>query len=173
MTAAGTFAYTDITDYRDRALFAVLAGETAANRNTLTDGSIADALHVHAPAGLVSTVQDAMPNINLAGTDNEDGTGEMAIQVLDAAGNNLEQVFLIRTWIADDDMSEPDAQTDFAVAGAGEQMREIEAKADYEVITNSSGNCTMAIDADTDKTVYVMAEIDGRIYSEGVAITGN
>ena len=172
VTAAGTYDVNDITDYRPRALFRVLSGLAAADANTLTDGSTADALHVHAAAGLASALQDVVPNLNLTGTDDADGTGSMLIQVRDAANNNLEQFFLIRTWIADADMSEPDAQTDFSVT-YGEMLREIEADADYEVITNSSGNCTMNIDTAGDKTVYVMAEIDGRICSQGVAITGN
>lgn len=56
LTAAGEYACDDITDYRSRALFAVLSGITAANTNTLSDGSNADALHLHDP--LANAVAD-------------------------------------------------------------------------------------------------------------------
>ena len=162
----------ELTDYRFSALFNIIAADTAANRNTLVGGSNADALHIHAAAGLAAALQDLVPYLALAGTDDADGTGSMDIQVKDAAGNNLEQRFLIRTWIADAEYSEPDAQTDFSVT-YGEMLREIEADADYEVLTDSVGAVTMNIDTAADKTVYVMAEIDGRIYTGSVAITGN
>ena len=87
-------------------------------------------------------------------------------------GNSLTTRANLRVWIADAEYSEPDAQTDFSVT-TGEQLREIEANADYEVITDATGLAVMNIDAATDKTVYVMAEIDGRIFTGSVAITGN
>jgi len=172
VTAAGTYDVDDITDYRTRAIFSAISAMTAPNANTLVGAGNADTLHVHAAAGLASALQDAMPSLALSGTNDADGTGSMDIQVKDAAGNNLEQFFRIRVWIADAEHSEPDAQSDFSVT-YGEMLRVIEADADYEVITNSGGSATMNIDTATDKTVYVMAEIDGRIYTGGVAITGN
>jgi len=168
--ASGSYAYTDIIDCRQLACFSLNSAATAADLNTLVGGSTADSLHTHDAAGLVSGLQDAIPRIDFEGTDDEDGTGSMTIKVLDAAGNQLMQEFLIRTWIADADMSEPDPQTDYSVT-SGEQMREIEANADYEVITNDLGYATMNIDAGGAKTVYVMAELDGRIYSQSLAIT--
>jgi len=123
-------------------------------------------------AKLASAVQDVVPYLALSGTDDTDGTGTMDIQAKDAAGNDLAERFLIRVWIADAEFSEPDAQTDFSVT-TGEQMREIEADADYEAIADATGLVTMNIDTAGDKTVYVMAEIDGRIYTGSVAITGN
>ena len=168
--ASGTYAYTDITDYRQLACFSLSSAATAADLNTLVGGSTADSLHTHAAAGVASALQDLIPQISLSGTDDEDGTGTMDIQVQDAAGNDLAQRFLIRTWIADAEFSEPDAQTDYSVT-TGEQMRELEANADYEVISDATGLVTMNIDAGGAKTVYVMAELDGRIYSQSLAIT--
>lgn len=147
LTASGAYAHTDITDMRGRAIFSVLHGIQPA------------------------TLQDRVPTITLTGTDDGDGTGYMELQVKDSGGNSLSERFLIRTWIADAEYSEPDAQTDFSVT-TGEEMRELEANADYEVISNASGYVKMNIDT-SDKTVYVMAEIDGRIYTGSVAITGN
>lgn len=154
-TASGDYdadpAAGDLVDYRVACLFNVLTGDTGAVRNTLT----AD-----------------VPDLALSGVDDADGTGTMTIQVRDAANASLAQRFLVRVWIADAEFSEPDAQTDFSVT-TGEQMREIEADADYEVISDASGTIVMNIDTAGDKTVYVMAEIDGRIYTGSVAITGN
>lgn len=135
------------------------------NERTPTDSSVT-------VAKLAAALQDLIPTIVLTGTDDADGTGTMAIQVKDVAGNNLAKEIFMRVWIADADKSEPDPQTVFSVL-TGEQMREVEADADYEVITNSSGYANMNIDTATNKTVYVMATIDGIVYSGSVAITGN
>jgi len=115
---------------------------------------------------LASETQDFIPNLNLTGTDDGDGTGSCAIQARDAANNNLAQRFLIRIWIADAEYGEPDPQTDFSVT-TGEQMRELEADADYEVISDANGAVDMNINTGGAKTVYIMAEIDGRVYSSG------
>jgi len=139
---------------------------SGAEAETLSDGSNADSLHVHAVAGLASAVQDAIPNLNLTGADDGDGTGSCTIQARDAANNNLAQRFLVRTWIADAEYSEPDPQTGYTVT-TGELMRQIEANADHEVISDASGTIVMDINAGGAKTVYVMAEVDGRIYSSG------
>ncbi len=72
VTSAGTYAHTAITDYRGRALYRTLNALTAALANeaatffdatdisgaeaeTLSDGSNADALHMHGPDGLEET----------------------------------------------------------------------------------------------------------------------
>lgn len=125
-------------------------------------------------AKLASALQNLVPNLVLTGTNGEDGTGSMAVQVRDANNNSLSVRLLIRIWIADVEYSEPDAQTDFSV-NTGEEMREIEANADYEVITGAAGlvvmNINVTIAPDATKTVYVMAELDGRVYAETVEIT--
>lgn len=119
-------------------------------------------------AKCAAAVQDLMPNLDLVGSDDGDGTGLCEITVRDAANNSLylTQRFLIRVWIADAEWSEPDPQTGFTVQ-QGELMRTIEANADLEVISDDEFGTMMSIDAGGAKTVYVMAEIDGRIYSSG------
>ncbi len=180
VTAAGTYNHTNITDYRGRALMQICGNTllkeaetffnatdiTGAEAETLTNGSNADSKHIHAAAGLAAALQDVIPCLTITGANDGDGTGSATIQVKDAAGNNLAQRFRVRTWIADAEYSEPDPQTDFSVT-TGEQMRELEANADYEAISDATGLVIMNIDAGGAKTVYVMAEIDGRIYSSG------
>ena len=121
-------------------------------------------------ANLTAALQDVVPYLALTPTDATDGTGSISIQAKDAAGNNLAQRFLIHTWIADADFSEPDAQTGFAVT-TGEQMYQHEALADFTVISDANGVVAMNIDTGGAKTVYVMAQANGRIYSQQVDIT--
>lgn len=174
VTADGGYGFDDITDLRASALFALLSAMTAANANTLVGGlaSNADALHVHAIAGLQDAVQDLIPTITLTGTDDADGTGSMAIQVKDAAGNALAERFRLRCWMSTSDFGAPVADTDFSVS-AGAELREIIANADYEAISDATGLVVMSINTASDGTYYVMAEVDGRIYSGSVTITGN
>jgi len=120
----------------------------------------------------LATVVDLIPTITVTGEDLGNGTGGATIQVKDAAGNNLAQIFRVRTWLSTSDFGAPVADTDFSVA-TGTELREIVANADYEVISNVGGTAAMTIDTVADGTYYVMAEIDGRIYSGSVAITGN
>jgi len=175
VVAAGAYTIDNIDNsYRERALLGMLSAGTAANLNTLVAGaaSNADALHVHAVAGLQAAVQDLIPTITLTGTNDADGTGTMAIQVKDADGSNLAQRFRVRCWLSTGDFGAPVADTDFSVI-TGTELREITANADYEVISDATGLAEMNIDVASNGTYYVMAEVDGRIYSGSVAITGN
>ena len=88
-------------------------------------------------------------------------TGTATIRPYGCVGDSR---FLIRTWIANADLSEPDAQTNFSVS-TGELMNTIEANADLEVITNSVGIAVVSIETSGATTVYIMAETNGKIYS--------
>lgn len=197
---ATSYDYDDITDCRQLCCFRLNSNMTAADENTLTGGSNADALHTHDSAGieagaiqaseldtdavetlkikdanvtvakLSAALQDMIPNIVITGTDDEDGTGYATLDIEDAAGNALSQRFLVRVWVADAEFSEPDAQTGFTV-DTGELMKAIEANADLEVISDEFGQIIMDINTGGAKTVYVMAELDGRVYSGTVTIT--
>lgn len=144
---SGEFAWTDITDYRGTALLAVAHGIAAA------------------------ALQDALPTLELTGTDGEDGTGEVAIQLLDGGGNALAARALIRCWIAASEYGAPAAQTDFSVL-TGTEVREITADAYYEVLTDATGLVEMDVTAG-DGTYYVMAEVDGVVYTGQLTISGN
>ena len=121
-------------------------------------------------AKLADAVQDLIATIALTGTDDKDNTGTMSIQVRDAAGNNLAQRSRVRTWISTSDYGAPVARTDFSVT-TGTELQEVEANADYEVITDATGKVVMNIDEGGAGTVYVMAEVNGRIYSAQLDIT--
>ena len=85
LTAAGTYAHTDVTDYRGRAFLNLCSGLSAsdmaeavaffdatdisgAEAETLTDTSNADALHVHTLDSGVSDVTATAAQLNEAGT---------------------------------------------------------------------------------------------------------
>lgn len=127
------------------------------------------------PKELTPALQDLVPYLILGGTNDEDGTGSMLISAKDAVGATLSQRFRIRTWISSSDFGVPVAQTDFSVNTTPGclELAEIDANADYDGISSSAGQLAMTIDVATDRTVYVMAELDGRVYSGSVEITGN
>ena len=136
--------------------------------NAVTGTKLADGIVTSAKLG--AAMQDCIPALMVTASDLTGNAGSASVQARDAAGDDLAKQFLVRVWIADAALSEPDAQTDFSVY-VGEEMRELEANADYEVISNASGLVTMNIAVSAPKTVHVMAEIDGRIYTKSVAIT--
>ena len=112
----------------------------------------------------IAMTQPAGPQFSISVADDADGTGTATIQ--STAGRQL-----VRAWIGTADFGAPVAQTDFSVT-TGTELSERTADADYEVISDATGLVVMNIIA-ADATYYVMAEIDGRIYSKAVTITGN
>ena len=119
------------------------------------------------------TVPPVIPHLAISGTDDHDGTGSATLQAKDAGGGSLALRFRVRVWIADADFGAPAAKSDFAVT-TGTVLRELTADADYEVISTSGGQVVMNIALGGAGTVYVMAEVDGRIYSSGaIAITSS
>lgn len=153
VTAAGDYTPDDdLVDYRTLAMFApsvVFAGR------------------------LEASLADNIPFLTITGADNADGTGTMSIQAKDAAANNLAERVLVRVWFSDTAAyaAPAAATTDFSVA-TGTQIREITADSYYEAITDATGLVEMTIDDGADGTYYVSAEIDGRVYSGSVTITG-
>lgn len=112
---------------------------------------------------------DYTPYLTLTGADDGDGTGNCSIQVKDYAGNNLAQRFKIRAWIAVTEFAVPAAQTAFTLTTGTAMGNNDSANEDYEVVSDASG--VVAFDftpaAAPACSVYVMAEIDGRIWSSG------
>ena len=124
VTAAGTYAYDDITDCRQAAFLnvhpfvGITAGAEAANKRTIT---IQGAAHRQ----------------------------------------------LVRVWIAPGNYGAPDA-TDNTVAVETGTTYEIEtAHAAYKVISDASGTVAIGLTISGAATRYIMAEIDGRVYSSG------
>lgn len=123
------------------------------------------------PAGLASAMQDVIPYLTVTATDNANGTAAIAIQAKDAVGNSLAQRFRVRTWVADTEFGVPAAADgDYSANGTTVELEEYDADADYAVISPATGLATMVLDSN-DGEYFIMAEIDGRLYSDDVTIT--
>lgn len=161
---AKTDGYIIVGNGTTAASVAVSGDATLANTGavTIANNAVTD-------AKVSSALQDSIPQITVSGVDNTDGTGTFTVQVKDAAGNNLEEYFKVNVWRAASAYAAPAAATGFATA-SGTLKRTLTANADLEVITTSAGAATFTV---TDAGAHhVMAEIDGRIYTGTVTVTG-
>ncbi len=151
---------------------------TGAEAEILTDGSNADAKHVHAAAGitdgavavaeLAAAVQDLVPNLVITAGAEAADSRLITIQARDAANNELTEYFRVRLWIATSDYGAPSATGNTYALVGGTALRTLTANADYEVISNGGGGVGFTLTISGAATRYIMAEVDGRIYSSGV-----
>ncbi|MDD4891358.1 MAG: hypothetical protein PHU85_15665 [Phycisphaerae bacterium] len=75
---------------------------------------------------------------------------------------------LVRLWIADTEYAAPDATDNTVAVVAGTtQIEAITAHAHYLLETSATGAAQIDLTIAGAATRYVMAEIDGRIYSSG------
>lgn len=175
--ASGGYAHDDIVDSRGRSLWGILSAMTAAGANTLAGGgsSVADSLHVHDTAGvkdaavtaakLAAAVQDLLPNLSItAGAENAD-VRRITIQACDAANNDLAERLLIRLWVATSDFGAPNATGNTYALVTGTAYATETANAAYKVISDANGKVEFDLTIAGAATRYVMAEIDGWIYS--------
>ena len=173
VAAAGAYTHDNISQTpRQRSMLALGAAMTAANANTLVAGSAsnADALHIHAAAGLAAAVQDLMPTLTIAASAESSHARTITIQAKDAAGNSLAERCAVNFWVSTTAYGAPTATgTDtFAGPSAGGILRTITAKADYFVQTDATGKYVFVLTHnDAGSSRYVMAEIDGKIHASG------
>jgi len=177
VTSGGTYDHDDTTDYRGRAVFQCASVMTPANANTLVGGANADALHVHAAAGLADgavtvakaadAVQDLLPNLGITAGQESGDKRTVTIQARDAAYNNLAQRFRVRVWIATSDFGPPSATGNTVAVSTGTQLRELTANADYEIIGDAGGAAAIDLTISGAASRYILAEVDGRIHSSG------
>lgn len=73
----------------------------------------------------------------------------------------------VRVWISESDYGAPSATGNTVTIAAGTTLRTITANADYEVISDAAGKVDVDITISGAASRYVMAEVDGRIYSSG------
>lgn len=112
--------------------------------------------------------------VSVAGTDNEDGTATIALQIQDVAGASISSRSVIRLWVSDTSFGAPNAgagQTAFAVA-TGTELEEKTDLADYLVLTTADGAASITLTG-ADGTYYAMAECNGLAYAGTITITGN
>ena len=124
------------------------------------------------PAAISTALADEIPYVTVTGADAASaGTGTITIQAKDAAGNNLSEVVMVRTWIGTADDYGADALTDYSVS-TGTQIQEVTANAHYLVASDTNGVVVMAVDNGGAATNYAWAVINGKIEASGaVAFT--
>lgn len=167
MTAGGGYDHTAITDFRQLGCFALNSAATPADLNVLVGGSTADALHTHGAAGLSAALQAAIRSISLTATAEAANARTITIQVRDAVGNALAQHMLIRVWVSDMEYAWPDATGHAVAVTSGHLYQEELANAAFILATEADGSIAMTLTVVGAATRFVMAEIDGRIYSSG------
>jgi len=125
---------------------------------------------VKATIDVVDTVQDQVAYLTVVGADAASaGTGTATIQVKDAAGNDLDEQVLVRTWVGQADDFGADALTDYSVS-TGVEKQEVTTNAEYMAISDTNGVVVMAIDAGGADSVWVWAAIGGRIAASGEVV---
>ena len=172
VTSAGGYGCDNITDLRSAAAMALQSAMTAADANTLVAGaaSNADALHVHAVAGLQAAAQDLIPTLTITASAEAGHARTITIQAKDAAGNNLSERCAVNFWVSTTAYGAPTATgTDtFGAPSAGGILRTLTAKADYFVQTDATGKYVFVLTHnDAGSSRYIMAEVDGKIYASG------
>lgn len=143
LTAAGAYAHSDITDYRGRCFLRVLTGLSAA------------------------AMQDLLPNLNVTAGAEVAHVRAVTVQLRDGGNNALAARGRFRLWIAATEYAAPSATDNTVAITTGAQLRELTANADYEVISDAAGTVVFNLTVAGTVTRYVMAELDGRIYSSG------
>ena len=115
----------------------------------------------------------AVPAVTVSAEDGADGTAGITVQVNDQNGTAVAYNCLVRLWLADTVMTAPDAtnKTAFAV-GTGVELEEVTAQGDYRLLTDATGTLVATLTA-ADGTYYVMVEVDGKVSSAEITVTGN
>ena len=175
--ASGSYAHGDITDCRQLGAFRLRTRMTADDENALTDGSNADSLHVHDTAGLAdgavtaaklaSAARAAVPNLDITAGAEAADTRTVTVQARDAVNDNLAGRFLVRVWIATAEYGAPSAAGNTVSVTAGAEIESKTANADYHLISDAAGKVVLDVQVSGAATRYVLAEIDGRVYSSG------
>jgi|GEM_PF-1190364 len=164
--ADGSYTHDDIADFRGRSVHPLLSAMTAADANALVAGT-ATALHLHAAAGLHASVQNLLPGLSVTAGAEAGDTRLITVQARDAAGNNLAERVLVRVWLAESDFGAPSAAGNTVSVATGTTYETETANAAYKVISTAGGAAAVNVTISGAATRYVMAEIDGRVYSSG------
>lgn len=165
VATGGGYAIEDIDDLRGTAMYQCLSGMTPAGGSELVGGG-ATTLHRHDAHGLSEAVRAAMPTLSITAGTISGSVIPVSVQCKDAAGNDLPQRMLVRVWISESDWGTP-TDMDMVSLTGGTLLRAIIANGDYEIITGPDGLASMTIESTPQATRYVLAEIDGRVYSSG------
>ncbi len=117
--------------------------------------------------GSVTDMQDLMPNLNITAAAEAADKRTITVQTRDAADNNLAERVLVRVWVGTSDYAAPSATGNTVAVETGTTYETETANAAYKIISDADGKVEIGITISGAATRYVMAEIDGRIYSSG------
>jgi hypothetical protein len=111
--------------------------------------------------------------VTVTGSDQEDGTNDVTLQVKNSAGDNVAARCVLRVWVAGSAYAAPSATgiTAFAV-GTGVELDEETNLADYRILTDATGLAVFTLTA-ADGTYHVMAECAGVASTGTAVVTGN
>lgn len=113
---------------------------------------------------------DVVPQLAItAGAESADER-TITVQAQDAAGEDISGRFLIRVWIDDSEYAPPDSAGNTVSIDTGTIYETETANAAYKIITGTDGKIEVGITISGAASRYIMAEIDGRIYSSGEVI---
>jgi len=116
---------------------------------------------------LAAAVVDLMPKLNVSAGSQSDHTRAITIQLQDADGNSLGERVLVQLWIDDSAYGAADATGNAVSVTTGTTLETITANAHYTVVSDGNGTVVFDLTVGAGGTRYIMAEIDGRIYSSG------
>lgn len=115
-------------------------------------------------------LQDSLPTLALSAVDGTNGTAAVTIQVKDADGNDLAQVSKVHVWTDDTEFGAPTAITGLTAA-TGTVISSLTANADLLVVSDATGEIVLTANNAGAGTIYIMAEVNGKVYSLEVVIT--
>ncbi|HOD83846.1 MAG: hypothetical protein BWX88_05168 [Planctomycetes bacterium ADurb.Bin126] len=74
----------------------------------------------------------------------------------------------LRVWVATGDYGQPSADGNSVALTTGTLLRELQANADYELISDADGAVVLTLTVAGAASRYVLAEHDGRVFSSGL-----
>lgn len=115
------------------------------------------------------TLADRVPSLSLSIGAQAGQVRDVTIQVKDANGNDLAQRTAIKTWVSTTEYFDPVAGDGFAPGDGGitRVIRTHSANALLTILTPAAGTALMSVTDNGGDTLYVMAELDGKVYSSG------
>lgn len=174
LAGTGMIAHTAANTYTER----TIAGDGSTITVTNGDG-VAGAPTIGVTALSISSTQLAsvprkkMPGLSIEAAAQAGQVRAITCTVKDLANSSWAYNGRLQVWIGSADMGAPAAVADtIDNVAAGAIIETITANQHYQFITNASGVLTFDLTINAGGTAYVMAEIDGRVYSLEVEITG-
>jgi len=147
-----------------------LSAAAASHTHSLTDitdeGALASKSEV-AATDLAAAVQDVIPQASVTAGTQAAQVRAITVQVKDAAANVLAQRFAVQLWLAATDFGAPDATGNAVAITTGTALQTVTAHAHYTVISDANGAVVFDLTVAAGGSRYVLAEVDGRIYSSG------